>query len=143
MARTNAQQWLSKWGTNLNAAGTYITNGVKAVTTAPGVAAAQQQQRYISGVTQNAQKWATNTAAVPLATWQNAMINKGIPRLAAGITQATQTKVSSITTMLNNVDQATAAANQLPKGGLQQGIARATAFMTTMSQLSQQSKGGQ
>lgn len=143
MARTNAQQWLQKWGTNLNGAGTYITNGVKAVTQAPGQAAAAQQQRYIQGVTQNANKWASNVAAVPLATWQNAMINKGIPRLAQGITQAQQTKVQSVTTLLNNVDQATAAANQLPKGGLQQGIARATAFMTTMSQLSQASKGNQ
>jgi len=38
--------------------------------------------------------------------------------------------------LLNNVDQAAAAANALPKGGLEQSIARASAFMRTMSQLS-------
>lgn len=135
MARVNAQQWLAKWGTNLGAASTYIKNGVSAVQVAPGVSAAAASDRMLAGVTASVQsgKWQRAVSGVSLQSWQNAMINKGIPRLPQGITQAQATKTNSITTLLAAVDNATAASNALPKGGLEQGIARATAFMRSMS----------
>jgi hypothetical protein len=135
MARVNSQQWLQKWSTNLNAAGTYIKNGVNAVTVAPGQAAAAAQDRFLAGVTQAVQngKWARNVSAVSLQQWQSAMINKGIPRIAQGTAQAVQTKGPAIDTLLANVSAAQAAIASLPKGGIEQGIARATAFMRAMS----------
>lgn len=141
MARVNSQQWLQKWSTNLNAAGTYIKNGVNSVTVAPGQSAAQAQDRMLAGVTAAVQngKWARNVSAVSLQSWQNSMINKGIPRIAQGTQQAVATKGPAIDTLLANVTAAAAVANQLPKGGIEQGIARATAFMRAMSQAS---KGG-
>ena len=138
MARVNANEYLSKWGTNLNASSTYIKNGVNRVTVAPGQAAAAAADRMIAGVTNAVAsgKWQRNVSAVSLQQWQSAMINKGLTRIAAGVTQAQATKVDKITRLLANVDAAAATANALPKGGLQQGIARATAFMTAMSQAS-------
>lgn len=138
-----AQQWLAKWKTNLDGAGTYITNGVNAVTVAPGVAAAQAQDRMLSGVQQAVQsgKWARNVSAVPLQSWKDAMLKKGLGRISAGTAQAQTTAVQSVTTLLNNVQSSVAVANQLPKGGLQQGIARAVAYMNAMSQASNQSNG--
>lgn len=143
MARVSPQEWLTKWGTNLNASGTYIKNGVNRVTVAPGQAAAAASDRMLAGVTNAIQTgtWQRAVSSVSLQQWQNAMINKGIPRLQTGITQAQNSKVDKITTLLSNVDASAAAANALPKGGLQQGIARATEFMTQMSQRSQASKG--
>jgi len=136
MARTTPQQWLDKWGTNLGNSTTYIKNGVARVSVAPGQAAAQAKDRYQQGVTRSIDKWAANVSAVPLADWQNAMVTKGINRLPDGISGAKTRKVGAITTLLQNVDAASSAVQQLPKGGLQQGIARATMFMTKMSQLS-------
>lgn len=138
MARVNSQQWLQKWSTNLNAAGTYIKNGVNGVTTAPGQSAAAAQDRMLAGITQAVQsgKWARNVSAVSLQAWQNAMINKGIPRIAQGTAQAVATKGPAIDVLLANVATATAAAHALPKGGIEQGIARATAFMRAMHQAS-------
>lgn len=135
MAKVNAQQWLQKWGTNLNASGTYIKNGVQRVQTAPGVSAAAASDRMLQGVQASIANgtWQRNVSKVSLQDWQNAMINKGIPRLAQGVTQAQTTKVNSVTALLSAVDTASAAANQLPKGGLEQGIARATTFMRAMS----------
>jgi hypothetical protein len=138
-----AQQWLQKWGNNLNAAGPYIKSGVQAVQTAPGVSAAAAQDRMLAGVQASVTsgKWARNVSAVSLQSWQNAMINKGMGRIAAGVTQAQTSATSAITTLLNNVQTAVAAANQLPKGGLQQGIARAVAYMNAMSAASAQNNG--
>lgn len=140
MARVNAQEWLSKWGTNLNGAGTYIKNGVNRVTVAPGQAAAAAADRYAAGVNAaiSSGKWQRNVSAVTLQSWQSSMIDKGMQRIAQGVAAAQKNKGDKIARLLTNVDAAAAAANALPKGGLQQGIARATAFMTTMSQVSQQ-----
>jgi len=136
MARVTPQQWLDKWGTNLSNSGTYITNGVNRVTVAPGQAAAAAQDRYLAGVTNavTSGKWASKVSGVSLSSWQDAMIKKGIPRIATGVSQAKTNKVSQVTTLLQNVDAAVAQVHSLPKGGLAQGIQRATAYMTAMHQ---------
>lgn len=138
MARTTAQEWLQKWSTNLNGAATYIKNGVNRVTVAPGQSAAAAADRMLAGVTNSITNgtWQKAVAGVSLQQWQQSMINKGIPRLQQGTAQAVATKQDKIAQLLQNVDQATASISNLPKGGLQQGIARATAYMTAMSQLS-------
>lgn len=135
MARVNAQQWLAKWGTNLNNSQQYITNGVNSVTTAPGIAAAQAAQRMVQGVQDavSSGKWQRAVSSVSLQSWKDSMIKKGLPRLATGVSQAQASKVNQITALLSAVDTAAAAANQLPKGGLEQGIARANAYMRAMS----------
>jgi hypothetical protein len=138
MARVDAAGWLQKWSTNLNGAGTYIKNGVQRVQTAPGQSAAAASDRMLAGVTNavSSGRWAKAVSGVSLAQWQDAMVNKGIPRLQQGTAQAVKTKGDKIAALLSNVDAATASIQSLPKGGLQQGIQRATAYMTKMSQLS-------
>ena len=135
MAKLNAQQWLSKWGTNLQGSATYIKNGVNAVTQAPGVSAAAAADRMLAGITASVQSgaWAKAVSAVPLSAWQAAMINKGIPRLSQGVTQAQSTKVQAITNFLTAVDNSVASIASLPKGGIENNIARSTAFMRAMS----------
>ncbi len=135
MSRVNAQQWLDKWGRRLNAAGQDIQNGVQRVQTAPGVAAAQSAQLMLQRLTEsvNSGVWARQVSKVSLADWQNAMINKAIPRISQGVTTAQKNKTGNITALLSAVDGAAAAANALPKGGLEQSINRATTFMREMS----------
>jgi hypothetical protein len=135
MAKTSAQQWLTKWGTNLSAAAPYITSGVNRVTTAPGVAAAAAQDRMLANLTASVTSgaWAARVSSVPLNQWQSSMINKGIPRLQQGISQAQQTKTNSITNFLSAVDAAVADTNALPRGGLEQNIARSAAFQRSMA----------
>lgn len=135
MAKVNAQQWLQKWGTNLNASGTYITNGVNNVQVAPGVSAAAAADRMLAGVQASITNgtWQRKVSSVSLQSWKDAMIKKGIPRLTQGVTQAQANKGGQITALLAAVDNAAAQANALPKGGLEQGIARATTFMRAMS----------
>lgn len=134
MARVTAQGWLDKWGTNLQNSQSYITNGVNRVTVAPGQQAAAAADRMLAGVTNavTSGKWAAAVSAVSLQQWQQAMISKGIPRIPTGVNAAKNNKVSQITTLLQNVDAAVSSVQSLPKGGLAQGIARATQFMTAM-----------
>ena len=140
MARVTTAGYLTKWGQRLNGATQAIQDGVSRVTTAPGVSAAAAQALMLQRITEaiNSGKWAKGVSSVSLQDWQAAMKNKGIGRIPAGVSaaQASTVVAQHITTLLNNVDQASAAANALPKGGLEQSIARASAFMRTMSQLS-------
>lgn len=133
MARVNAQQWLDKWGRRLNAAGPDIQTGVKSVTTAPGQAAAAQKALWLQKVTNAADLWAKQVGSVSLSDWQNAMINKGVGRIGAGVTTAQATKGQVITNLLTAVDAASAAARSTPRGSLEQNIQRAVTFMQQMS----------
>lgn len=134
MAQVTAQQWLDKWGRRLNAAGTDITAGVKAVTTAPGQLAAQAQSLMLQRITEaiTSGLWAKNVSAVSLASWQNSMISKGIPRIGAGVTAAQASKVQVITNLLSAVETARQAALALPKGTIDNSIARFAAFARAM-----------
>lgn len=136
MARVNAQQWLQKWGNALSASGTAISAGVDNVKTAPGVTAAAAQDRMLAGINDavTSGRWAKAVAGVSLDAWKQSMKNKGIPHIAQGVAQAQSTKVTQITALLNAVDASTQAIASLPKGGLENNINRATAFMRAMSQ---------
>lgn len=135
MARVNGAGWLKKWKANLDGAQQYIKDGVNRVTVAPGQAAAAAADRMVAGVNAavSSGMWQKRVSSVSLQDWQNAMINKGIPRVAQGTSQAVATKGPKIDQLLSAVDAAASAANNLPKGGLEQGIARATTFMREMS----------
>lgn len=135
MAKVTATQWLDKWGQRLNAASSYITSGVNGVTVAPGQSAAAAQDRMLANLTAAVTSglWAKRVSSISLADWKSAMTTKGIPRIAAGVTQAQKTKTQVITNLLAAVDTAAADANALPKGGIEQSIARASAFMRAMS----------
>lgn len=116
-----------KWARNLGNAGQDIQAGVQAVTQAPGAKAAANVQGWIAGVQRSQQKWATNVARVTLPEWQNAMITKGLPRIASGA-QAAQPKMATfLTSFLPHVERVAQQVRAMPKGGLQNGIARAVA----------------
>src|SRR5487761_732602 len=101
-------QVAANWASRLAASTSKITVGVNAGTTSPG-------------------QWAARTAAVPLSTWQQDTISKGIPRIATGA-QAAVPKFTAVMTSL--LPYITSQVNALPaRGTLDQNIARMTAFV--------------
>lgn len=74
----------AKWAQNLGSSTQRIQDGVMAVQTAPGQAAAAQKSTWVQNTTASADKWASNTAKVTKEEWQNAMIDKGLQRIAGG-----------------------------------------------------------
>ncbi len=86
MPAKNAATVAQKWRDRLQAATQEMTDGVRAVTKAPGQAAAEKadvmKARLLEAL--NSGKWARKVASVGLADWQNAMITVGIPRVGQG-----------------------------------------------------------
>jgi len=138
MAMKNAAQVAQKWSQNLAGATQAITNGVNAVTVAPGQAAAAQAQ--VAGANYAAKiadgSWAAAVAAVPLSTWQQAMIKKGLPNLANGAAMG-QTKMQNfMNQLLPHVQQAVASLP--PRGTKQQNRQRMLAFSDAMMNFKKQ-----
>ena len=135
MAVTNVppDQLAASWAQNLAGAQSRMQAGAQAVTTPPGQAAAAQQAVWLANVTASANRWATNVAAVSTQQWQQAYIQKGLPRVATGA-QAAQ---ASFATILGRIIQAekTIVPGLPPRGNIDANIARSAAFARAMNQL--------
>lgn len=124
MAKDPAQA-AAKWAQNMQNSTTSITNGVNAVTTAPGELAAQQVELWAQRTAASKNRWAANVRAVSLNDWKQKMITVGIPRVASGAT-ANQGKVQQfLTWFLPAQDAITQQTRLMPKGTVEQSIARA------------------
>ena len=132
MAQKDPTQVAQKWAQNLGAAGPSITAGVQAVQQAPGAAAARQKAVWAQNVVNSQNKWAQRVAAVTLSEWQDAMLNKGAPRIGQGATAAVPKMTAFMTRLLPYVENAR---NSLPaRGDLNANIARMVAFTQKMAQ---------
>jgi hypothetical protein len=127
MATITPEQAAIKWRDRLSASTQQITDGVNSVTTAPGVRAAASKELWANRVMQAKDKWASRVASVPLADWQQSMITVGIPRISQGAAAKVNKVQDFMQKFLPHVNQVAAQVNQMPKGSLEDGIARATA----------------
>lgn len=123
-----------KWLANFQNAQTAMTNGVNAVTVAPGQLAAAQSALWLQRLQASQTKWATRVAAVSLADWKSAMINLGISRAIAGA-QAKQSRYTNfITQYAAFLTSYLPTIQAMPKGTLANGIARSNAMITASAQ---------
>ena len=140
MAGMTPDQVAQEWAQRLAGATSKIQAGVQAVSTAPGQLAARNKAGYVQGVTAAQDKWAARTASVPLATWQQDMITKGLPRISGGATAA-QPKMAAFMGQLLPFIQA--GQGRLPqRGGLDQNIARSAAWIRYMATFRRTGPGG-
>lgn len=121
-----------RWQQNFGAAGQRWAQGIESVTTAPGVAAAAAQDRYLAGVQSNVGKWARNTAAMPLATWKQIAVQKGQSRLASGAQAGLSKYQAAIGKVLDA--QKSIIAGLPPRGTVEQNIQRSSQFQMAMHQ---------
>jgi hypothetical protein len=78
-------------------------------------------------------------AAVSAEEWKKKTLDKGVARIAAGVDAAAGTQVAMATELLANVDNAVSAANQTPRGTLEDNITRMTTFVREMAKTKSQS----
>ena len=72
------------WKSGLSGASQKYTDGVNAVTSAPGAAAAAQSAVWASNTQAAQSKFARKVGAVTLGAWQQAAASKGAGRLSSG-----------------------------------------------------------
>lgn len=116
-----------KWANNLSASTESIRAGVQAVTVSPTEKAAAKADDWVAGVTRSKEKFQRGLRRVSNADWQNAMIEKGLPRVASGAQAAKPKMESFMREFLPHVDRVAQQVRAMPKGGIENGIARATA----------------
>ena len=127
-----AQDWAARLGQSTQK----ITDGVQRVQQAPGVSAARQKTVWQQNTAASVDKWARRTAAVTLPEWQQAMIEKGAPRVASGANAAVPKMAAFLQQLLPYVDNA--ASSLPPRGDLNANIARMVAFTQKMAQFKRQ-----
>lgn len=121
----------TKWAQRMASSGPAMTDGINAVTTSPGQAAAAAKNTWLQAVSQSADRYATNVAAVPLQVWKDATINKGVQRVALGA-QAAQPKFEqAMSKWLPTI--ASIVGSLPPRGGIDANAARSVAFMKAMN----------
>jgi hypothetical protein len=134
MAKLDPTAGAQKWAQRLAGSTQAVTDGINAVTQAPGAAAARQAGVWAANTAAAQAKFARNSAAVSLQAWQQAAITKGVPRIASGA-QAAEPKMAQVNAKLYPFI-ASQVQSLPPRGNLQQNIARATQMMTNMAKFS-------
>lgn len=127
--RVNSQQAASKWSQRLSAATQQVRDGVQRVTVSPGQKAAAAADLWLQRTMQSKDKFRNNVGRVSLADWQNAMLNKGIDRISAGATAAEPKMERFMAEFLPHLQAGVSAVERMPKGTLEQSIARAAAMI--------------
>lgn len=119
----------AKWATNLSNSVNSIRAGVQAVTTSPTQLAAAAvttwQARLADPAT--ATKYTRGLQRVTLNDWQQAMLNKGIPRISSGAQAATPKFQKFLTAFLPFEMNVAQQVRSMPKATLQDRINRAVA----------------
>lgn len=125
------EQIAAQWASRLAGSTQRITDGVNAVTTAPGQAAARQKGVWAQNVAASQDKWAARVAAVPLSDWQQSMATKGVQRIATGAAAAQPKFATFMGQLLPHI--ASVKGTLPPRGNLDQNIARMTTFVQGMA----------
>lgn len=114
----SASQVAQKWASRLGAATQAVKDGVQSVTVSPTSKAASQASAYLNGVQEavSSGKWQRGLNRVSLADWQNAMLNKGVNRIATGATAAIPKMEQFQSQWLPYMDQLKAKLNSMPRG---------------------------
>lgn len=119
------------WASNLGAATTKMKNGVQGLTVSPTQQAAAAVGRWQAAMADpnTAARFQSGLQRVSLADWQNAYIQKGLPRIASGA----QAAVPKFTTFLQQwipfLQNASAQVAAMPNNTLQDRINRMVAMV--------------
>lgn len=131
-----AAQAAQSWQQGFGNAGTKWADGINSVSQPPGVAAAAAKDRYIQGVTQNADKFAANVSRVTLADWKNMSITKGQGRLASGAAAGApkyQAKMGAVLSAIGSIRDSLP-----PRGDIMANLNRAQQMALQLHQRAQQ-----
>jgi len=136
MAKLTPEEYAEKQSRNLKNSLPDIRMGIERVSQAPGQAAARAQARMKDNLNRAIDdgRWAAKVSGVTLEEWKNKALTKGVDRIGPGIDAAFQQQVQMAGRLLSAVDTVKGTVNTMPKGTMQDSIARMTKFAEGMHQ---------
>jgi len=120
------------WQNGMQNATQRIQAGINAVTVSPTQQAAASVDRMVAGIQRAAASGKIQAAlqAVTLTDWKDAMLTKGVPRIAQGAAAAKPKMQAFLTSFLPHVSAGMQQMeSNMPRGELEQNIARANFMM--------------
>lgn len=135
MTRKDPADSAERWARHLKAATPDIKKGVMRVTEAPGIAAAKKQEKMKQRLVEKIDDgtWADRVSSVTVDEWQKKTIEKGVPRISAGV-DAANGKVENFHAQLaDHQDTIDRELSDMPDISLEDGIARSAAQIRGMS----------
>ncbi|KKN36648.1 hypothetical protein LCGC14_0771710 [marine sediment metagenome] len=135
MAKMTAEEFQEKHARRLKAATADMEKGVRGVTVAPTLKAAQAMTKLRTNLLKaiDSGKMERRLKAVTLQEWQQKMIDKGIGRVASGIDGAKEKTIAFAAQLLPAIDKAKAQIERLPSVTLDDNINRMVTFVREMS----------
>ena len=133
--KVTPEQYAEKQARNLKAAQPDIRRGVERVTESPTAKAAAAQEKMIANLTESVRngKWARGLNRVTLEDWKGKMLEKGIPRIAAGIDAAYDKVVGFAAELLPFQATLQSKVESMPDLTLEDNIQRAAEWMRGMA----------
>lgn len=134
--RVNADQFFELWKSRLDASVDRIRAGVQAITENPCEKAAAAQDKWVAGVQEaaNSGRWAASLRSVTLQQWKDAMLNKGVPRIAQGTAAAEPIVKDFATQLIDHLNRILPDIEAMPKITLEDSINRMTTFIRRMAE---------
>lgn len=131
MASQNAAAVTQKWLRNLGGATESYKQGIASVTESPMEKAANAKDAWVAGVNRAREngKYEAGLRRVSLQSWQQSATIKGAARLADGAQQAKGKMESFLRDFLPFVAENQRKIADMPRGTLEQNIARAAEMM--------------
>lgn len=129
------QEVAARWRERLSGARAKITAGVEGVQRAPGESAAAQVEKWAANTLAAKNKWAQNVKSVTLAEWRQAMIEKGIPRIAQGAQAAEDRMTQFFDALLPLTARIKEEVRKMPKSNIDESLARVRKSMEMMRTL--------
>jgi hypothetical protein len=134
MARVSPAEFADKWKRRISAATQDVRTGVERVTVAPTEKAAAKKDKMLSRLTDAMTngKWEAGLRRVSLQDWKDAMLNKGLGRIAQGAEAAT-TKVEAFAgELLPHIDAGRRQLEGMPDITIEDSINRVGTFLRHM-----------
>lgn len=124
-------QIVRMWAERGAASAEAVKAGVNSVQESPGAKAAAQADLWVQRVAAAKQRFIDKSQAVTLNDWKQAMLGKGITNMQNGYNDAQNQRkfLAFMRVFLPYVREGAARVRAMPKGNLQQAIARAEAMI--------------
>jgi len=135
MAKVTPDQFVEKHARRLKGAVEDMRRGVDRVTEAPTAKAAKKVDKMRTNLLAalDSGKWARRLESVSLEEWKSKMVDKGIPRVAAGIDAAAPKVKAFAEELLPHIDRVQAEVKKMPDVTLEDSINRMVNFTRGMA----------